>query len=301
MDAESQVVEQEQLAPADEVVSSEPTETPEESPVLSQEEDQEIADLQAAIDEAETPEAKAAQQKKLNVAFARLRRDGKEWKDKALEAIQDAAYRKGIIEASKPPVEEKKPEPAYAIPEFTTPAPRELDFEDEQEYRQARDEWLVAKAEHGAYHKAKAEIVEDQHRREQEQATTAYVQWKTKGLEKFPDFLRVAKPDEIQLTMAMREAIRNSEMSHEIAYYLGQNPKEYDRIIGISNPWLQAAAIGKIEDRVKDKPKPKTKSDAPAPIVPLGDKSNFVSKKVEDMTMQEYNAYMNEKEFGGRK
>lgn len=278
---EVQVREEATVNPPGEEVSPEPAEVKVEGPAPSEDE-QEIADLQSAIEKAATPEEKAAEQKKLNAAFAKLRRGKKEAEEKALQAIQDAAYQRGIAEArqQKPePVEQKPPEPAYQIPEFTKAppvAPREYDYEDTGEYEKARakyemdrDEYLVEKAEHRAYHKAKADIAQAQADREHELAVETFGKWKTQGLEKFSDFLEVAKPDTVQLTVAMREAIRNSDMSHEIAYYLGQNPQEYSRVMGMQNPYAQAAAIGKIEDRLKNKPKPNTKTNAPEPIKPV--------------------------------
>jgi len=271
MNRETQVTDQEQIIPAGEAVSPEPAETTIEGPAPSDEHDQEIADLQAAIDTADSPEEKAAQQKKLNTAFARLRREAKDSKAEALQAIKDAHYQKGLAEARKPEVKpaEAKHEPAYVMPEFTKPAPREADFEDYADYQVAREEYIGERAEHRAYHRAKADIAQDQADRERKRATEEVARWKGKGAEKFPDFLEVAQPDTIMLTEAMRMTIWKSEMSHEIAYFLGGNPKEYKRIYEIDDPYLQAAAIGKIEDRLKNKPAAKTVTAAPNPIKPV--------------------------------
>ncbi len=58
------------------------------------------------------------------------------------------------------------------------------------------------------------------------------------------------------------------EIGPDIAYFLGSNPKEADRISRLS-PFLQAKEIGKIEAKVAASPPTKKPSSAPAPIQPV--------------------------------
>ena len=60
-----------------------------------------------------------------------------------------------------------------------------------------------------------------------------------------------------------------AENAEDVAYYLGKNPKEAERIVSL--PTLsQVREIGKLEAKLLAEPaKPKTPSKAPAPITPL--------------------------------
>ena len=66
----------------------------------------------------------------------------------------------------------------------------------------------------------------------------------------------------------MAETIRASDIGPEIAYHLGSNPKEAERIARLS-PYLQAKEIGRIEAKLADAPPVKKTSSAPAPIRPV--------------------------------
>jgi hypothetical protein len=66
----------------------------------------------------------------------------------------------------------------------------------------------------------------------------------------------------------MAETIQASDIGPEVAYYLGSNPKEADRIAKLS-PYLQAKEIGKIEAKLAENPPVKKSSSAPTPISPV--------------------------------
>ena len=66
----------------------------------------------------------------------------------------------------------------------------------------------------------------------------------------------------------MAETIRASDIGPDVAYYLGSNPKEADRISKLP-PYLQAKELGKIEVKLADSPPVKKTSSAPAPIAPV--------------------------------
>jgi hypothetical protein len=70
----------------------------------------------------------------------------------------------------------------------------------------------------------------------------------------------------------MAQTIQASDVGPDIAYYLGSNPREADRISRMS-PYLQAKEIGKIEAKLADSPIPvKKTSSAPPPIKPVSAK-----------------------------
>jgi hypothetical protein len=66
----------------------------------------------------------------------------------------------------------------------------------------------------------------------------------------------------------MAETIRASDIGPDVAYYLGSNVKEAERIARLS-PFLQAKEIGKIEAKLSDNPPIKKSTSAPAPITPV--------------------------------
>jgi hypothetical protein len=67
----------------------------------------------------------------------------------------------------------------------------------------------------------------------------------------------------------------------DIAYYLGSNPKEAERISRLS-ALMQAKEIGKIESKLADNPPVKKSSNAPAPIAPVTARSSSGSPAYEN-------------------
>jgi hypothetical protein len=85
---------------------------------------------------------------------------------------------------------------------------------------------------------------------------------------KYDDFEQVAYNPNLRVTDVMAETIKSSDMGPDLAYWLGSNPKEADRISRLS-PLLQAREIGKIEAKLADNPPQKKTSSAPDPIRPV--------------------------------
>ena len=104
--------------------------------------------------------------------------------------------------------------------------------------------------------KAQAAIADAYHDREEEART------------KYDDFEQVAYNPKLPITDVMAETIRASDVGPDVAYYLGANPKEADRISRLP-PFLQAKELGKIEVRLTDNPPVKRTTSAPAPITPV--------------------------------
>jgi hypothetical protein len=66
----------------------------------------------------------------------------------------------------------------------------------------------------------------------------------------------------------MAQTIQASDIGPEVAYYLGANPKEADRISRLA-PFVQAKEIGRIEAKLATDPPVKRTTSAPAPISPV--------------------------------
>ena len=109
--------------------------------------------------------------------------------------------------------------------------------------------------------KQRSEYVEAYHDREED----------ARG--KYDDFEQVAYNPNLRITTVMAETIQTSDVGPDVAYYLGSNPKEADRISRLS-PILQAKEIGKIEATLVSSPPVKKSSSAPTPISPVTARSS---------------------------
>ena len=143
----------------------------------------------------------------------------------------------------------------------TTMAPADLptadQFETPEAYAEAlaerKAEELVRQRE---IQKQQAALVESYHEREEE------------ARNKYDDFEQVAYNPQLRITNVMAETIQASDVGPDVAYYLGSNPKEADRISRMA-PLQQAKEIGRIEAKLAAEPVTKKTSSAPAPIAPV--------------------------------
>ena len=183
----------------------------------------------------ETEEPKSAKtftQEELDAAIGkRLAREQRKWEREQARRQQEAA----------PPA----------------PAPSLEQFESVDQYAEAlaaqKAEELLAKREAD---RARMETLEAYHDREEE----------ARG--KYEDFEQVAYNPNLPITTVMAETIQASETGPDVAYYLGANPKEAERISRLS-PYMQAKEIGKIEAKLSDNPPVKKTTSAPPPIAPI--------------------------------
>lgn len=179
--------------------------------------------------------AKVFTQEELDAAIGkRLAREQRKWeRDQRLKAEETKL--KASIPAELPPADSLPPE-EYA----------ELLAE-----RKAAE--LIERREQA---RIQTELLEQYHEREEEART------------KYDDFEQVAYNPKLPITDVMAQTIQASEIGPEMAYYLGSNPREAERISKLS-PFLQAKEIGKIEAKLSDNPPVKKTSNAPAPIAPV--------------------------------
>lgn len=116
---------------------------------------------------------------------------------------------------------------------------------------------------------------------------------KAKFMEDHPDYEELAESEDLQISVPMAAAILNDEDGPAIAYYLGQNPDEAERISKITSGPKQIAELGRIAQRLAYKPATPTK---PAPIRPLkAGSETAVTKSPSEMSMEEYGAMRNRK------
>jgi len=185
--------------------------------------------------EPEVVETKTFTQEELDAAIGkRLAREQRKWEREQAARATESQARKAPVEI--PPIEQ------FASPE---------EYADLLAERKAEE--LLARREQA---RAQSEIIESYHDKEEE------------ARNKYDDFEQVAYNPKLPITNEMAQTIQSSEVGPDMAYYLGSNPKEAERISRLS-PLQQAKELGKIEAKLADNPVVKKTSSAPAPIAPV--------------------------------
>jgi hypothetical protein len=186
----------------------------------------------AAPVEAQPESPKSFSQEELDAAIGkRLAREQRKWEREARQA-----------EAPKPvPVEHVTPE------QYTTT----------EEYVEA----LTTS-------KAQQIVQQQQYAKQQQELLGSYHEKEEDARGRYEDFEQVAYNPNLPITTVMAETIQASDVGPDLAYYLGTNPKEADRISRLS-PYMQAKEIGKIEAKLSDNPPVKKTTSAPPPIAPI--------------------------------
>ena len=218
-----------------------------------------IAPEEAPVEQA----AKTFTQEDLDAAIGkRLAREQRKW-EREQAAKQAETQAKRAVPAELPPAD------SFESPE---------DYADLLAEKKAEE--LIARREQA---KLQSEIIEAYHDREEE------------ARNKYDDFEQVVYNPKLPITDVMAQTIQSSDIGPDMAYYLGSNPKEAERISRLS-PMLQAKEIGKIEAKLASNPPVKKTSNAPAPIAPVTARSTSGSpaydttdpRSVKTMTTSEW-------------
>ena len=146
------------------------------------------------------------------------------------------------------------------VAELQPPAPTEVPSAEQFESPQAYANFIRAEAQ---------KLVQQQEAQKQWQAIEmSHAEREDAAMDKYDDYIQVAKNPNLPISQAMADAIRSSDNGPDVAYYLGSNPKEAARIHTLP-PLLQAKEIGKIEAKLANNPPAKPTTSAPAPISPV--------------------------------
>ena len=191
---------------------------------------------EAEVQKSETPEVapKSFSQEELDAAIGkRLAREQRKWEREQANRSAEAQ----IVKAA----------PTASVEQFESPE----HYAEALAYQRAEE--LIAKREAA---KQQSLVLESYHDLEEEART------------KYDDFEQVAYNPKLPITTVMAQTIQSSDIGPEVAYYLGANPKEADRISRLA-PILQAKEIGRIEAKLATDPPVKRTTSAPAPISPV--------------------------------
>jgi hypothetical protein len=143
---------------------------------------------------------------------------------------------------------------------------------------------MVQQAMREQTHRAEAE----RQQREVEARITQFQTREASVAEKYADYEAVAHNPDLPISQLTADAIQSSPVGPEIAYYLGSNSAEAQRIYGLS-PLEQALSIGRIEASFT-RAASKKNTNAPPPVSPVGSQK-VVNKTPEKMSTEEYRAW----------
>ena len=144
--------------------------------------------------------------------------------------------------------------------------PKPEQFKTYEEYLDKLSDWKLDQREKAAVAQREAETAKST----QQTVQKRWTENSQKAREKHADFDHVIDQD-LEISRPMLDAILDSEIGPEVAYFLGKNPAEAQRIAGLS-PTAAAREIGKIEAKLAPAAEPEKKpepSKAPAPATPV--------------------------------
>lgn len=145
------------------------------------------------------------------------------------------------------------------------PAAREVppadQFESVEAYAQALAE------------KRAAELVQQREvQQQQAQVLASHGEREEAARDRYDDYEDVVYNPRLPITPIMAQTIQASDAGPDVAYYLGSNPKEAERIARLP-AIAQAKEIGKLEAKIASAPPVKKTTSAPTPISPVSARS----------------------------
>ncbi len=217
---------------------------------------EQVQEALAEVESAPAPEATAAPENAQNAPeVAESQPEQQPEEKKFTQAEIDAMISKRLAREQRK--WEREQQAKLAQPQ----APKEIPPIDQFESPDAYAEALAIK-------KAEELLAQREYQRQQAAIEEAYHEREEEARAKYDDFEQVAYNPQLRVTDVMAETIKASEMGPDLAYWLGTNPKEADRISRLS-PLLQAREIGKIEAKLGAAPLVKPTTSAPTPISPV--------------------------------
>lgn len=260
--------------------ASDPQEQQPEGETQNTEKEKEEDDGAEPVDEPKGAKKETGAEKRIKALVSQRKR-----------AEEEAAYYKQLAEErirqgqqAQNPAEGKKAEP------------KQEDYETWDAYQEARDNYLIEKA--------KSEFRKEQEQFLQSQKTETAKQVFNKKLLS----LREVNPEKYEKVYSLQvrtdiiKEIVESEDGLEIAEFLADNPEALFEVNQLSGSALQRK-IGKFEamlSATKEQRKIKNVSTAPPPITPNLTSKSVTLKSFDDMSIDEFIAYRNKKDFERR-
>jgi hypothetical protein len=149
-----------------------------------------------------------------------------------------------------------------------TQKPKPEQFTTTEEYVEALTAYKADEIFRTSTQESESQRREAEQRQRHQSVVSSYQERVEQAMDKYPDFEDVAYSPDVPITNAMAATIQESEKGPDIAYFLGKNPAEAQRIAKLS-PFLQAKELGKLEAKLESAPAPVKTSNAPPPINPI--------------------------------
>jgi hypothetical protein len=214
----------------------------------------------AEVDSAPAPEVTATSENAVNAPEVAENQPEQPASKTFTQEELDAAIGKRLAR------EQRKWEREQAARQAVPVAPKEVPSIDNFESPDAYAEALALK-------KAEELLIQRDRQKEQAEIVEAYGEREEKARDKYDDYEDVVYNPKLRITDVMAETIQHSDIGPDLAYWLGSNPKEADRIARLS-PIMQAREIGRIEVKLTDNPTVKKTTSAPTPISPVTARSS---------------------------
>lgn len=178
------------------------------------------------------------------------------------------------------------------------PAPKIEDYQDVNQFLEARDAWLMEQAEArvlGRLTEAQQRAQLDQQQRAQQiaqqQTVQRFLATEDDARSRYQDYDQAVQSPLMQQIKQVRpdviQAVIDSPHGPDIGYFLAKNPQRAQQIASLP-PIAAAREIGRIEQMFMQ-PRPQA-TNAPEPPRTVGGKAE-VAKAPENMTMAEYRAW----------
>lgn len=196
-----------------------------------------------------------------------------------------------FILSQKQPSQESKPPKAPQFPDLPPVPPDRYSFDSDEDYGKAVQQFQQDNAKfvqgqiHRAQQESRTQYEKTQRQQKVSQGLSGLVQ---KGSEKHADFQQVAF-----VPTGLEDVFLAAENGPEIAYYLGQNPQETQRLLN-GSPAQAAFEIAKLDAKLSKKPNP---TKAPPPISPVGGREP-VNFDPNTCTADEYRAWRQKQRKG---
>ena len=269
--------------PDDELITTQP-EDPAETPQPPE----------GTVDQPPDPAILQSEIERLQALREQKEKEAKDAEEKAIYwRKQKAETRAEFFKEREKPPERPPVSDAGGVP------PRKEDFDDYDKYVDALTEFKTTQK----LAQWRAEEDQRKNQTETEQRLRQFAEKLNEGYSLYSDFEEVVKDPSLPITPVLRDALAESTIPAEVAYYLGKNRGETIKLSRMT-PIQAGREIMRIESKIAAEkginPNPGTPKlpSAPPPIKPVG-QSNTVSTPLDKMSQKEFEAEM-EKRTGRR-
>lgn len=196
---------------------------------------------------------------------------------------KEAAEAKARAEFFEKKFNENQATQKPAAPAEGAPTLAQFDY-DPEKYAEAKSKFDTERARKADVEHQRSESARQEHQR----LVSGWAEKVEKGDSKYEDFDEKVGDLTKHMNIPAVAAIMEAENAEDVAYYLSTNPKEFERIVRL-HPRTQVFEIGKLTAKLLAEPeKPQTPSEAPAPIRPVGGASSASTKKLSELSQDEF-------------